>query len=187
MALQVSTRGYSDDALARDSAEPFDWRTASPSDLVGNAVRRLAPHISPLGGAAAVACGVLAFVASGASVHSPAALMASISTVVCVGVAWRRDGRHRLPVAAIGLGSALWCAGSRSRPVWELARTGHHRSLRLGDVAALLAMTCFAVAIVAILKKPAHLAGRLRFVAEGLMLASSILFASWVSILPPAF
>jgi signal transduction histidine kinase/CheY-like chemotaxis protein len=55
------------------------------------------------------------------------------------------------------------------------------------DVAAVGAMLAFSVALLTLLRKPQRTMARLRFVAEGLMIAASVLFAGWVTILPPAF
>ena len=185
--MEVSARGYRGEAVAPAPTAPLDWRNATPGECLVAAGRAVRRHISLPGAAVSIACGVLAFVAGGAFTGSPAVLMASLATVACVGVAWQSRGRIRIPIAAIGLGSALWCAGSRSRPVWESAHRAGGRSLTIGDVAALGAMFCFAAAICSIVEVPERAVARLRFLAEGFMLAASILFASWVLILPPAF
>ncbi|MCU1499218.1 MAG: hybrid sensor histidine kinase/response regulator [Acidimicrobiales bacterium] len=113
-------------------------------------------------------------------------MLAAIAAGMCVGAAWQNSGRPRLSWAAFGLGTMLWCAGHESRPVWETA-PGGSSGLSVGNMAALGAIVSLAFGIMVLLELPQRLVAKLRYVAEGFMLTASILFASWVIVMPPAF
>jgi signal transduction histidine kinase/CheY-like chemotaxis protein len=57
----------------------------------------------------------------------------------------------------------------------------------LRDLAALLSTLCFAVGVLLHLETPERRIAQLRALTEGLMIAGSVLFASWALILPDAF
>jgi signal transduction histidine kinase/CheY-like chemotaxis protein len=137
--------------------------------------------------ASALAVGLLALQAGGATAASAPVIAASVAATTSVAVAWSSSGRQRVAWAAAGLGSVLWCAGHGSRPVWATAASTADDAMTVGQVAALVAMGCFAVAILAHIDLPARRVARLRYLAEGALLTASILFASWVFIMPPAF
>lgn len=203
MALRVWTKGEAVDAAppgesaaaALEPLLPLDPdRELRPPDRFDRLVNGLhaAQHTirQRLGWAGIAACVVVGFVSlqasTGIGTHGPAVVFASIAAAVCAGVAWQAAGRVRVGWAAISLGSLLWCAGTGARPLWKSA-SPTSVSVTIGDLAALLSMVAFAVGILVLLEKPERSAARLRFVAEGLMVASSVLFAGWVTVLPPAF
>jgi two-component system sensor histidine kinase/response regulator len=151
------------------------------------AARSIHERLGWLGIGASVAVGLVSLESSsGLATHAPAILLASLAAAVCFAVAWQASGRHRLGWGAISLGSLLWCAGSSARPLWKSA-SASSVSMSIGDVAALVSMVAYAVGILVLLEKPDRDAARLRFVAEGFMAAASVLFAGWVTVLPPAF
>lgn len=130
---------------------------------------------------------LLAFLAGGGTTaRSVGIVAAALAVGACVGAASVSTGRPRLAWGAIGLGSALWGATNESRPVWATIRSGGP-GVAGHDIAALVALAFLAGGILLHLERPPRLVATLRSVAEGLMLAASISFASWVLIMPSAF
>ncbi len=184
----------SDGAVALEPLLPLDpERELDPPDrfarLADGAHRGLGDlraRLGWLGIGTAGAVGILALVSSPTVArHGPAVVLAAGAAAVCAGVAWQLPGRFRVGWAAIAAGSLLWCTGSGSRPLWKDAAPSI--SISIGDLAAIGSMLAFAIGILALLEKPDREVARLRFVAEGFMVAASVLFAAWVTVLPPAF
>ncbi|WP_421118647.1 ATP-binding protein [Aquihabitans daechungensis] len=153
---------------------------------VGTSVRSIWDQLTWVGMVASVLVGVLALELGGSSERASGVIMASATAGIAFAVAWQATGRVRVGWAAVSLGSVLWCGGSQARPLWESAGRSTIR-MGIADVAAAGAMLAFAVALLALLDKPQRPVARLRFAAEGLMIAASVLFACWVTILPAAF
>ncbi|QXC62255.1 response regulator [Aquihabitans sp. G128] len=118
----------------------------------------------------------------------PPVVAAALASGLCAGAVWRAGGtRLRLSWGALGLGAALWCVGHSTRPVWEAYRDGGTAPLSFGVVASLAATLCFTLGIAFRLELPRRTVAKVRYLAEGLTLTASILFASWVVVMPPAF
>ena len=121
----------------------------------------------------------------GAGRWSPArsACAASITAGIAVAVAWQAAGRVRVGWAASP------SAASSGAPAPRRGRCGRTRravvtmSLATRGQGAMLA---FAIGLLALLDKPQRPVARLAR-AEGLMIAASVLFACWVTVLPTAF
>ncbi|HRW36692.1 MAG: response regulator [Acidimicrobiales bacterium] len=190
-----ASRGGETAAAALEPLLPLDPdRELRPPDLVDRVVsgihaiaESVRGRLGWVGIAASLAVGLIALESSsGIGTHGPATLLASIAAAVCFAVAWQAPGRCRFGWGAISLGSMLWCAGNGARPLWRSAPASNV-TMSIGDVAALVSMVAFAVGILILLEKPDREVARLRFVAEGFMVAASVLFAGWVTVLPPAF
>ncbi|CAN5769898.1 hypothetical protein BH10ACT1_BH10ACT1_31620 [soil metagenome] len=118
----------------------------------------------------------------------PQGTAAAVAAGLCAGAVWRAAGtRPRLSWAAIGLGCALWCAGHTHRPVWDTYGTSAPPGFTLGDLAAVGATLLLTLGIAFRLQLPQRRVAKLRYVAEGLTLSASIVFASWVVVMPPVF
>ncbi|WP_426571386.1 ATP-binding response regulator [Aquihabitans sp. McL0605] len=165
-----------------DAPDRFDLFIAWLSESVHSVWDRL----TWVGFGSVVLVVVLGLELGGWSSRSSGVLLASLTAGIAVGVAWQATGRLRLGWSAMALASILWCAGSKARPLWESSGRSTV-TMTFGDVAAIGAMVAFALALLVLLEKPQRPVARLRFVAEGLMIAASVLFASWVSVLPAAF
>lgn len=144
--------------------------------------------VPPLG---VVAGGGLAAATLGTAWASSTPLALASTAAAAAGVAaaaaMRSTERLRLAWAFVAAGAALWCAGRGARPVWDEVRAGSSVGVGLTDLAALGSMTCLGVGIALHLERPAQPVAKLRAVVEALMIAGSILFASWALILPDAF
>ncbi len=170
-----------DDIADFDASDRFDALITWLMD----AVRSIWEQLTWVGFSAAITVVVLGIELGGWSSRSSGVLVASLTGGIAVGVAWRSDGRLRLGWSLLAMAAVLWCAGSQARPLWESG--GSSITITFGDVAAIGAMVSFSVALLVLLDKPTHWVGRLRFLAEGLMIAASLLFAGWVTVLPAAF
>ncbi|MCU1356584.1 MAG: hybrid sensor histidine kinase/response regulator [Acidimicrobiales bacterium] len=188
MTLSVSTRGFEDGTRPPEPQTVFDeWSEIARNALIA-AGRSLWERLALPGILVAVVSGAIALeAAGGAGLGNFAGMAAAIAAATCIGVAWQASGRLRVGWGAIGIGGVFWCAGYHARPIWETARAGVAVSMTVRDLAALGGMILFGIGILALLEKPQRAAARLRLLAEALMIAASILFASWVTVLPPAF
>jgi signal transduction histidine kinase/CheY-like chemotaxis protein len=190
-----STEALSDAlVVAAEPLLPLDpERALAPPDRLDRAIDGFHASVASVrsrlglwGLATAVIAGLVSLQSSpGVGVHGPAVVMATLAAVVCTAVAWTTTGRLRVGWAAIALGTVLWCAGADARPLWKDA--GTTISMSIGDLAALGSMVAFGVGILVLLQKPSREVARLRFVAEAFMVMASVLFAGWVTVLPPAF
>ena len=184
----MSTRGYGEESTTDVADTRFDVLTDKAVATLAAGARSVWDRLGWIGMTLAVVSGFLAFeLGGGFALRSPAAIAASFATSICIGIAWQANTRHRMGWAAIGLGCLAWCGGNRSRAVWEIVRPGAPVTLQAGDLLAVSAVLGFAIGIVALLEKPARRVARVRFLAEALMIMASVLFAGWVTILPPVF
>jgi len=142
----------------------------------------------PLAHVSSVAVAALAL-ALGSRGEAPGAIVvvAAVTAGVCAAAAWRASDRPRVAWSALALGSAMWGAGDGARPVWEALPPGAPDPISLTDLAALGAMVLLSAGILFHIEKPARRVSQLRALTEGLMIAGSILFASWALLLPAAF
>jgi signal transduction histidine kinase/CheY-like chemotaxis protein len=163
-----------------DAPDRFDLLTTWLADSVHSIWRQL----TWVGMVASLLVAVLSLELAGWSEVASGSLMASAAAGIAFAVAWQARGRVRVGWAAVSLGGVLWCAGAEARPLWE-----EPGAIRFGfaDLAAAGAMLAFSVALLVLLDKPQRPVARLRFVAEGLMIAASVLFACWVAVLPAVF
>jgi signal transduction histidine kinase/ActR/RegA family two-component response regulator len=167
--------------LAPDRVDVAIERTVSTAKDVW---RRL----SPLGLLVSVATAIVAFEIGGGSTSSATAgLVAAVTAGISTAVAWQATGRERAAWSAFALGTLLWCAGVDARPLWEGSAASDPVSMSLRHAAAVGAMVALGVGLVVILEPPARPVARLRYLAEGLMIGASVLFAGWVTVLPAAF
>lgn len=152
------------------------WRELVPD-------RRAAPAIT-----AAVSAAAIAF-ALGRADQAPRLLtmVAALAAGVCAGMAWTASGRSRVAWCALGLGSLFWCAGHTARTAWEAVPAPGPSPVSFGAVAAVSSLVCLSVGSLLQLDWPVRRVAQVRAVAEGLMIASSILFASWTLLFPDAF
>lgn len=122
----------------------------------------------------------------GWSERASGVVVASVAAGIALAVAWQAAGRVRVAWAALSIGSVLWCAGAEAQPLWKSAGRSTV-DIAPSDWAAVGAMVAFSIALILLLDVPQRAVARLRFVAEWLMIAASVLFAGWVTILPAAF
>ncbi len=171
-----------DDAVEFDAPDRFDllvtWLLES--------IRSIWDRLGWVGVGSAALVTVLGLQLGGWSERVSGVVLASVTAGIAVGVAWQAAGRVRAGWSAVAVGSVLWCAGAEARPLWESAGRSAV-SMRFADLAAIGTVIACSVALLILLDKPQRPVARLRFVAEGLMIAASVLFAGWVTILPAAF
>ncbi len=136
---------------------------------------------------ALVVSGLAVWAGGGASAHDLGVLLAAVTAGGCVGVAWVSAGRTRVAWGLVAAGCTLWSAGRDARPIWEQARVGGLGGPTFADLAATAALVLMAVAVGLLIEAPARRVAKVRSLAEVLMLGSSIVFASWVVILPRVF
>ena len=154
---------------------------------LGHGARELVSRLGLVGVATVVTVAAVAFEVAGASgPRSPGLVVAAVVAAGCTAVGWKSSGPRRVGWGTIALGTVLWCGASGARPLWEQAHAGLDVHPEISDVAAIAALMCFTFGLLALLEKPARPAALLRLVAEGLMIGASMLFAGWVTILPPA-
>ncbi len=145
-------------------------------------------RLSPLGLIVSIATAVLAFELGGGSTSgATAGLVAAATAGIAAAVAWQASGRERVAWSAMALGTVLWCAGVDARPLWEGSAASVHVSMSLRPAAAVGAMVALGAGLIVMLEPPARPVARLRYLAEGLMIGASVLFAGWVTVLPAAF
>jgi signal transduction histidine kinase/CheY-like chemotaxis protein len=187
VASRERASGALSDALIEASS---DFDAPDRIDLLivwaGTSVRSVWDQLTWVGMAASILVVVLSLELGGWSARASGVVVASAAAGIAFAVAWQAAGRLRVGWAAVSLGSLLWCAGASARPLWESAG-GSTVHMGIADAAAAGAMLAFAFALLALLDKPQRPVARLRFVAEGLMIAASVLFACWVTVLPAAF
>jgi signal transduction histidine kinase/ActR/RegA family two-component response regulator len=157
-------------------------------DRVSTTARSVWERLSVLGLLVAVATALLAFELGGGSTSGATAGLVAASTAgIVAAVAWQATGRERVAWSAMAVGTVLWCAGVDARPLWEGSAATGAVSMSLGHAAAVGSMLAFGFGLMAILDPPARSVARLRYLAEGLMIGASVLFAGWVTVLPAAF
>ena len=111
---------------------------------------------------------------------------AAMTAVICALTSWQTSSRARVAWAGLAFGSALWAIGRDAWPMWDALGAGQPYPITWRDLAALGSLVSLAVGVLAHLGKPAGRLSQLRAVTEGLMIAGSILFATWALILPDA-
>jgi two-component system sensor histidine kinase/response regulator len=111
---------------------------------------------------------------------------AAVASACCVAFAGQATGRFRGAWATFAGGIVLWPLSRPARPLWPVLSPDRAVAFGLDQIGALASTLLLAAGVLLILEHPTRLVARLRFLAEGLMIASSVLFASWVSIFPPA-
>jgi signal transduction histidine kinase/CheY-like chemotaxis protein len=115
----------------------------------------------------------------------PVTAVAGAAIGTCTMTAWRATApRLRTSWAALALGLGLLGAGRSARPVWDAVGDS---PTSIGDLAALAAIVALVVGILAQLEPPQRRLSQLRAATEALMIAGSVLFATWALILPDAF
>jgi two-component system, sensor histidine kinase and response regulator len=112
--------------------------------------------------------------------------LAAATAVLCALAAWQVSGRPRVAWGALAIGSALWSVGRGAWPMWDGLRSGQPYPLMWRDLAALGSVVSLSVGVLAHLERPDGRLPQLRAVTEGLMIAGSILFATWALMLPDA-
>jgi len=137
---------------------------------------------------AAAAAAVLAtfMLGTGGSTSGIVMAVAATTAGVLALVAMAATDRLRVAWAALSLGIALWSAGLEARPVWSALQGGAASSPSVRDLAALASTLCLVAGTVLLVEPPTRRVARLRLLTEALMIAGSILFASWALILPNA-
>jgi len=171
-----------DAGVELDQPDRFDHFTA----WVADSVQSIWTRLGWVGMVSSVLVVVLAAELGGWSARAPGVVMAAAAAGIAFAVAWQASGQVRVGWAAVSLGCVLWCGGAGARPLWEASgRSVAH--MGIADVAAAGALVSFSVALLVLLDKPQRPVARLRFLAEGLMIAASVLFACWVAVLPAAF
>ncbi len=188
MAIPVSAPEYGDETSPSGPRIP-SYGHAVPS-TVGptDAFRSVWLRLRLPGLATATAVGGLALLAAWQiDALGPATVLAAVAVSCATGVAWQSRGRLRLAWGAIATGTLAWCGGHASRPMWETAAADPTTGPTLGGLMAIASTALLAVGVMALLEPPPRIIARFRFGTEGLLIAASILFASWVTVLPPAF
>ena len=84
----------------------------------------------------------------------------------------------------LAAGAALWCIGRGSRPMWDSLLSGAADPSADRDLMALLAVVALMGGVLTLVETPPRRVSQLRVVTEGLMIAGSILFATWALVLP---
>ncbi|MEZ5179997.1 MAG: ATP-binding protein [Acidimicrobiales bacterium] len=120
------------------------------------------------------------------STHLTTAVVA-VAVGTCVAVAFLCSGRRRFGWGAVGLGCALWALGITSQPSWEAVSAHGAPAPSIGELAATVAVLCLVAGLLTHVEFPKRGVARARYLAEGSMLTASIIFASWVIVMPPAF
>lgn len=118
------------------------------------------------------------------SVRRPAVLGSALVAAAGLLLAWKAPGR-RLAWALLAAGAFLWSVGRQYRPSWRGVAAGAPVGLEALILPA--AMVCFSIAVMLLLSYPHRAPARLRALAEALMIGSSVVFASWVMMMPAAF
>ena len=149
------------------------------------AARRRIPVAAGLLALAAAAAALLT--GGGPSFEHPAVLAATLAAGVCTFVGCGASGRLRVAWCTMGLGSLLWCAGAQYHPSWLAVAARTSGPVGPGALLPPTAMVLFAVGVLLHVQHPARPVARLRAMAEGLMLGASVVFASWVMLMPMAF
>jgi len=184
MAVDMTARGHRNGS----GLLPSDRLPERPWQATVEAARSSLASLPPLSLPSAIAVGLVALLAgwSGGTVPEATVWVAAATGATCATKAWRVTGRRRVAWVALALGTMLWCAGRDARPVWALLRSDEVVSTSARDLAALVAMAAFATGVLLHLDRPARRVTQLRMLTEGLMVAGSILFASWALIIPSA-
>ncbi len=177
------------DADVDGSGVPTDERRASSPSSVQEALESVWAIARSGVFVTSVASGLVAFTAGSTGGLEPSAVVtvAAAAAGTCVATSWRCSGRRRLAWAAVALGAMLWCAGRGARPVWGALGPDIPDPASIRDAAALGSMVCLSAGVLLYLDVPVRRLAQLRALTEGLMIAGSILFASWALILPDAF
>ena len=192
MEGSITTRTKAMGALAPETLSEERALLDAPDRLevalswLSSSIKSIWARLGWVGVAACVVMVVLGIELGGSSAQASGVLVASVTAGIALGVAWRADGRVRIAWGAISVGSVLWCAGVEAQPLWKSAGRSTV-DIAPADLAAVAAMVAFSVALLLLLDAPQRAVARLRFLAEWLMIAASVLFAGWVTILPAAF
>jgi two-component system sensor histidine kinase/response regulator len=193
--MELTARGPEDAPRAAPvgpRAQVAGRRRPAPVARLAGAARRVSARLGLPPATWAIVAGVLVTLVAlqaggGTAPRSLGVVGAALAGGGSVVVALRHDGRLRVAWVALAMGSVLWCAGEGARPVWSNALAGSADPLTFGDLAAIASSVALAVGILAQLEVPDRRVARLRSLAEALMLGASILFASWVVVMPAAF
>lgn len=105
-----------------------------------------------------------------------------VATFACAGAA-RRGGPSARGWALLGVSSALWASG---QVVWTFYGLTRHHVYPYPSLADLLYLSYSIPAAAGLLAFPRHserLVSRLRTILDGLVIASSVLFISWATVL----
>jgi signal transduction histidine kinase/ActR/RegA family two-component response regulator len=158
------------------------------ADRVVAAAREAWARLRVLGLLVAVATAATAFHLGGGSTSgTTAGLVAAAAAGIAAAVAFQATGREQVAWAAMALGTVLWCAGVDARPLWEGGAASGPASMSARHAAAIGALVAFGAGLLVILDPPVRPVAKLRYLAEGLMIGASVLFAGWVTLLPAAF
>ncbi|MEX2293778.1 MAG: ATP-binding protein [Acidimicrobiales bacterium] len=151
------------------------------------AVSRVIDNVPGTSVAAASGAVLITFMlgAGGATSGVVTAVAAAAAGVLALVAAAAAD-RLRVAWAALSLGVALWSAGLEARPIWATVDPVSRAGMFLRELASVGSTLFLLVGIGLLLERPARRVARLRILTEGLMIAGSILFASWALILPDA-
>jgi diguanylate cyclase (GGDEF)-like protein len=111
---------------------------------------------------------------------------AAIAGIVCLVVS-SRDPRARRVWLLMGASALSWAAGEAVYSWYELIRGIETPFPSFADVGFLGAVPFSLVAIFLFPSAPVSVMGRLRMGLDGLIVAGSLLFASWATVLGPAY
>jgi diguanylate cyclase (GGDEF)-like protein/PAS domain S-box-containing protein len=115
------------------------------------------------------------------------AVVALAAAAACAGAAWNNQAQLRRVWALLGLSSLSWGTG---QVIWTWYESVLGREVpfpSLADVGYLGAVPFAAVALLALPTASQTMAGRVRTVIDGMMIAGSLLLTSWVLVLGPIF
>jgi len=112
---------------------------------------------------------------------------AAAAGIACISAARRSTKRHRRLWSLLGASALSW-AGGQSTWTWYETVLGRDVPFpSLADVGYLAAVPLAAAALISLPFAAQSLAGRVRQVLDGLMIAASLLLASWVLVLGTLF
>jgi two-component system sensor histidine kinase/response regulator len=111
------------------------------------------------------------------------AVAAATAAAACAFAARRHRGRLRVVWSLFALGSGLWCAGQVTWASWEIPRGTPPPTAWFSDLGFLGASLCFTAAVVVLVDSAARRLTRVRALVESVLVAASLLYASWVVVL----
>jgi len=113
------------------------------------------------------------------------AVVALAAGIACLLTARRREGRYRTVWRLLGLSALSWGSGQVAWTWYESVLGVDVPFPSLPDVGYLGAVPLAAAALLAVPLSAQTLAGRLRTVLDGLMIATAMLMVSWLTVLAP--
>ncbi|NLD75822.1 MAG: response regulator [Acidimicrobiales bacterium] len=114
---------------------------------------------------------------------TPSVLLSSATAGLCA-VGALHHPQRRAAWGALALGCSTWTVGLGARPEWSVVREGGTHEPHWDDLASMISIVSLAVGVLLHFNQQAELTTRLRSYIEGLMIAGSLLFASWTLVVP---